>query len=103
MSSRVNDIIRDDFFTNICSQVMILILQAMGTCGGEIDNSVKTLVKIIFATVGVPPPCPGWLYYTGGWNVLCSISKGATQALHKSVSKYLEPHILGMQARGIPT
>lgn len=34
--------------------------------------------------------------------MLCSISKEATQAQHKSVSKYLEPHILGMQGRGIP-
>lgn len=60
-------------------------------------------MKIISTVVWVPSPCTGWFYYTGGWNVLCSISKGAAQARHKSVSKCLEPHILGMQARGIPT
>lgn len=101
-NSRINSVISDFFFTTVCSLGMSLIPQTIRRVDEETDNWVKTSLKIISAAVWVIPPCTSWFYYTGGWNVLCSISKEATQAQHKSVSKYLEPHILGMQARGIP-
>lgn len=102
-SSGINSTIREGFCTKVCSWGVILIPQTIGRVDGETDNWVNTQVKVISTAVWVLPPCTGWFFYAGGWNVLCSISKGATQARRKSVSKYLEPHILGMQVRGIPT